>query len=162
MKKTTTPTAPRLALFSDFVRRVYQFEIESPDGEILAIEMRDVTADELYDATRDVKSPQPPFKDTFAKTADGTVIRELNYDDPAYLRALEIHRQKIMAAQIMKAWTATVPGETREEQIQQVMDLPAWVFIGLWKMVEWLITASEERIKNRPFRAVGSPAPEGV
>jgi hypothetical protein len=140
--------------FADFAHQNYEFEIISPDGESMIVEMRDITADELLDTTRDLKSPEAPMKqnEPFAKDRDGNLVMQLDYENPAYLKALMQFRQHQMAAQIEAVWLTDIPGETREEKIENIIGLPSWAFGGLWRACELVTATSEERIKRRSFR----------
>jgi hypothetical protein len=140
--------------FDAFASREHEYELISPEGESLIVVMRDVTADELLDATRDMRPPEVPLKHPpeFAKDANGKPVALTDPDNPAYLKVLMQFRQRQMAAQILKVWVAEVPGETDEEKIGSILAMPSWAHSGLWKICMIVTATSEDRIKQRTFR----------
>ncbi len=149
--------AGRGSSFEAFAPRHYEFEIISPDGDTLVVEMRDVTSEELIDATRELRPPSVPLKypPEFVQGADGKPTARLDPDDPAYLKALMSFRQRQMAAQILTVWITDVPGQTDDEKIDSVIALPSWAMSGLWKCCMMVTAVSEDRIKQRTFRPGG-------
>lgn len=147
----------RRAGLADFARRSYEFEVITPDGETLVIQVRDVTADQLFEATRDMKLPEPPAKKgaPLVKDQDGKITVPLDYDSPLYLHALMDFRQRQMAAHIVTVWETDDLTGTLEEKIEQVIALPNWAFNALSKVCNLITTTSEDRIKRRSFRSDG-------
>lgn len=135
-------------------RKIYEFELLSPDGESLIVEMRDVTPDALLDTTRDMKPPDVPLKQPveFVKDVNGHVTSPLDPENPAYLKAFMQFRQRQMAAQIQAVWLADIPGTTDVERTDHILNLPSWAFNGLWQACLLVTSTSEDRIRRRTFR----------
>jgi hypothetical protein len=146
-------TEARKARFEDFKHQTHEFEVITPDEQHLIIEVKSLTPDEVLEALRWAgPAPEAPFTDEFGETDRGEIYRKRDYNDPAYLRALEQYRQRQMNAQILACWVADVPGETVDEKLDAIASLPSWIVSALWKVTNRVLATAEQDIKHRPFR----------
>lgn len=137
--------------FKDLNARVFIFEFESPDGEMLEVEMRALTPDELLDIDMAVQTPEAPITDF--KTGDnGEITPVRDYQDKNYRRALTRAGQERMYRQILKAWeNADIPGDTEEERLAEIAALPLWALDGLWQAVKRVTEAGVGVLRARSF-----------
>ncbi len=148
--------------FKDLNARVFVFEFESPDGELMEVEMRALTPDELLDVDMVVQMPEAPITDF--KTGDnGEVTPVRDYQDKTYKRALTRAGQERMYRQILMAWqNADIPGETDEERLSELAALPMWALDGLWQAIKAVTEAGVGTLKVRPFLTPAEPDDGGV
>jgi len=142
----------RRATPADFKVQTYEFEIESPVGEVWIVEMRALSQTDLLEVGRKMP-PFPQAQVTDYKTnEDGKVEPIRNFNDPAYERAIQDWRRLQMRLTVLQSWQVEWMVETEEEKLACLDGLAGWASSGLWQIVNMLISSSSEAIKYRPFR----------
>jgi len=143
----------RRATLADLMVQTYEFEIESPVGEVLFVEMRALSQAELLDIGRALPPfPQATQVKEYKKDENDQIKPVFDYEDPAYRKAIEERRRMEMKLAVLRSWVADLPGETEDEKLAELDNLAGWALSGLWQIVSMLITTSSEAIKHRPFR----------
>lgn len=141
----------RVATFEDLRPKVYQFEVIAPDGESFLIEMRTPTPSELLTWEREFGNPPEAPVTDIKRHPDGT-FEEIRDMQPV----IDWQQDRILK-QVLKLWTAEVPGETDADQIDHMNELGAWAVNALVKCFGLLIRTPDEALKTRPFRGNGAP-----
>jgi hypothetical protein len=149
-------------IFKDLNARVFVFEFESPDGELMEVEMRALAPDELLDIDMAVATPEAPITDF--KTGDNGEVQPVrDYQDKGYKRALTKAGQERMYRQILKAWVdPDIPGDTEAEQLAEIAALPLWALDGLWQAVRRVTEAGVGTLRARTFQPDAAPDDGGV
>ena len=143
----------RRATLTDLMVQTYEFEIESPVGEVMVVEMRALSQAELIGIGYDLPPfPQATHVKEYKKDDDGSIKPIMDYEDPVYQKAVHDRRRLEMKLGIVRSWVTDLPGETESEKLGALDKLAGWAFSGLWQIFTMLSTTSAEAIKHRPFR----------
>lgn len=139
-----------LATFADLKAASYKFELESPTGDLVLVEVTAPTKAQLIKMRRELP-PQPEAPVTeFRKDADGNPQPVRDTRDAAYLDALDEWMTNYQLRFIARLWKTDIPGDTEDEQIEALADLPGWVLGGVWRAVE-LVAGIGGGSEPRPF-----------
>lgn len=143
----------RRATLADLMVQTYEFEIESPAGEVLVVEMRALSQAELIGIGRDLPPyPKATHVKEYHKDEDGKITPIYDYEDPEYRKAVDDRRRAEMKLGILRSWVDDLHGETEAEKLEEMDKLAGWAMSGLWQIFNLLSTTSAEAIKHRPFR----------
>ena len=144
------------ATFESLKPKVYEYDVETPDGETMSVEMRAPTQAEMWRISQTMPPrPTPPqsFENPFRKDETGVLQPVYNYADKGYQNQLQDWLRIQMQRQILVCWTEPVPGDTVDEQLAALDALPKWVLTVLWKCTQLVTQVEESAIKVRPFCA---------
>lgn len=151
----TTARAARKASFADFKAQTYEFEIDSPDGDVLIVELRAMTPDERaeIDFRRNPK-PQPPVMDF--RVIDGSPYPVYNYEDAGYTAQFGAWVNRRMRLLIIHALVMDLPGETDDERLDALNSMAAWALDGLWRAVQMLTAVGDDAVRRHSFQPDGT------
>jgi len=134
--------------------RQYEFEVESPDGEMMVFTFRAPSQATFWSIDADNKAPdKAKFAKTFNKDMAGNIIPIP--DDDAYQREFSDYIQRIMFKKILEIWVdseTVLKGKTEEDRLVEMSDLAAWVISALWKITQMLMATGTDAINARTFR----------
>jgi len=126
----------RKATFADLQRKTYTFELISPDGDVLEVDIKAPTSDEVL------------------RKEDGRVYPVYGYEDAGYQRQLAEWLARSKQLLIIQCLPDDfLPGETEEEKLEALKSVEAWARVGLYQAIEMLVGVAEDRVKLRSFRA---------
>ena len=134
--------------------REYQFQVESPDGDMVMFTFRALSQAVFWNIDAGNK---PPDKNRFAvdfhKDMQGNVIPIP--DEDAYQKELSAYLQVNMFKKILATWVdadTLLTGKTEEDRLKEMGELAAWVISALWKIANMLMATGTDAISARPFR----------
>ena len=146
-----------MGLFSKLLesaQTLHEFDVLDPNGEAITIRMRVLTPTEQLDIETAVPLPKPPVADI--QRFEGVVQQIYATGDPAYLQALQNAHRRRTYMQIIQCWEETVPGDTVDEQIDNLGRLPSWTLAALVRVIREINALREDHVLPRPFRGNGS------
>jgi len=133
-------------------RKTYTFELISPDGDVLEVDIKAPTSDEVLELQYSNPRPEPLVTD-FRKE-DGRVYPVYGYEDAGYQRKLAEWLARSKQLLIIQCLPDDfLPGETEEEKLEALKNVEAWARVGLYQAIEMLVGVAEDRVKLRSFRA---------
>lgn len=117
-------TKRRAATLADLQVQNYMVELEFDDGEILEVELRELSFKEWQELGYSVQEPGAPH----ITTSKGR--KEYDYNDPKYLqqRAQATDRRNIL--RLAAAMVEDVPGETTEDKADHLAETLDPVMLG--------------------------------
>lgn len=121
--------------------------VKRPDGKRVAVKLKALSEEEIWNIRRSLKRPRPPVAD-FRKQA-GNVSPVYDYDNEDYRRALEEWDRQLTAKMLLASLTFYVPGETEEERIAELTrKLGQYAYSRLMKAVTKINVVSDEEIAD--------------
>lgn len=134
--------------------QTYHFNVETPDGQLFQFEFRAPTQSEVWATDLAMRAkPEPPLSGFEGTVAAGDLKPVHNAKDPGYQHALADWVAESMMRKILLCWTEEVPGDTVEEKLAALRDLPNWTISALSRCVTLITMAGQVALADRPFRA---------
>ena len=144
----------RKATWVDFQRKNYEFDIVSPLGDTLQVELKALTPDEVLNLN--FTNPRPKARVTDFKKEEGIIYPIYDHQDSAYLKSLEewatTNRRRLIAAALV---SPELPGATLDEKVQALNDIEGWALVGLTQAVNMLLNVGADAVRLRTFRGNG-------
>lgn len=141
-----------MSIFDQLKAQVYEFELVSPDGQTLVVQMRALSRAEVAQIDYNLPSiPQPPVTE-IKKDEEGNFKPVYNFQDGGYMQAIADRGALRIKRLILKSWTDSIPGDTEEEKLSALDELSSWAMNGLTQAVSKLLVISAEEVRLRRFQ----------
>lgn len=131
--------------------------LRRPDGREIAVLVKPLSEEELWQLRRTITWPKPPIKD-FQKV-NGRVTEVLDYDSPDYVRGVQEADRLLAHRVLLAALQIAIPGETEDEQITALKQgMGGWAWRALLTVSNRLNAVTEQEMDNilHSFRSVDS------
>lgn len=141
----TEPTKIRATSLDDLSAVNLTVTIKRPDGQLVDVELRSLSEDELWHIRRTIKYPKPPIGDF--KKVGNDVVPQYNYTDEAYQLAIREADRELAHRTLAAALLLEIPGDTPEEKIATLQKkIGEYAFVALLEAVRKMNIVSAEEI----------------
>lgn len=148
-------------LFEAFVVGAVEYELRTPAGDVIVVQVRALTADEMLEIRHLTPKPEPPVEG-YHKFDGERALPIYAFESPGYNQQLEAWVSKRTRLMIVRSLVSPeIPGNTDDEKIAALSRVSNVVLAGLNRAVSEMNLGVADDVKRRPFPGSGTPLDEG-